>query len=172
MIQKILDKVVYVIEIIVAAVLVLLSGLLLFSLISNSLSYIGFGTTFGRTEFLAMISIVLEVFILVELFRIAIAYMNHDNVVPTVLEAALVAVARKIVILEPKGDMLTYSLSLAILLFAVAISWFLLARSQSQQKITKKIAERISNSNGFGEPTMSHTEAQFAEASDSAAHNN
>lgn len=166
MVQKILDKFVYLVEIVVAAVLVILSVLLLFSLISSVVAYITPDFAFGRTEFLAMISIVLEVFILVELFRIAIAYMNHENVVPTVLEAALVAVARKIVILEPKGDFLSYSIALGVLLIAVSLSWFLLARSKAKTKITERKLEQMAQAGQEheSEPRMSHEDCSLNEA--------
>lgn len=74
---------------------------------------------------------ILEIFILIELFRIAVAYMQHKNVIPTVLEAALVAVARKFVAFEPHGNPLYYAGALAVLLLAVAVSWFLLSRSNA-----------------------------------------
>jgi uncharacterized membrane protein (DUF373 family) len=81
-------------------------------------------------EFTNVMASVLQVFILVELFRIAIAYMKHENVIPTVLEAALVAVARKFVVFESSGaDYLVTAIGLAALLLAVAISWWLLAKS-------------------------------------------
>jgi uncharacterized membrane protein (DUF373 family) len=89
------------------------------------------GYTLTRAQFNAIIGTILEVFILVELFRIAIAYMNHENVIPTVLEAALVAIARKFVVFEGKEDYLQTALGMSALLLAVAVSWWLLARSNA-----------------------------------------
>jgi len=66
------------------------------------------------------------VFIVIELIRIAIAYMQHENVIGTVLEAGLVAVVRKLVIFESGPDMLDDALALAILILAVGVTWFLL----------------------------------------------
>jgi uncharacterized membrane protein (DUF373 family) len=80
-------------------------------------------------DFNRIIGTVLEVFIVVELFRIAVAYMRHQNVLPTVLEAALVAVARKFVVFEGAQSYLQYAVGLAALLLAVAVSWYLLDRS-------------------------------------------
>jgi uncharacterized membrane protein (DUF373 family) len=89
-------------------------------------------TPLTHNEFTNVMGGVLQVFILVELFRIAIAYMKHENVVPTVLEAALVAVARKFVVFESSGaEYLVTALGLAALLLAVAISWWLLAKSNA-----------------------------------------
>lgn len=134
MLQNWLEKIVYVIEVVVAVILVILTALSLFTLVAAIISIIQGGGFFGRDLFVSTISIVLEVFILVELFRIALAYMNHENVIPTVMEAALVAVARKIVIFEPKGDVLEFSLALSALLLTVSVSWYLLARSKALSK--------------------------------------
>jgi uncharacterized membrane protein (DUF373 family) len=85
-----------------------------------------------HSEFTSVMGGVLQVFILVELFRIAIAYMKHENVIPTVLEAALVAVARKFVVFESSGaEYLVTALVLAALLLAVAIAWWLLSKSSA-----------------------------------------
>jgi uncharacterized membrane protein (DUF373 family) len=81
--------------------------------------------------FVELVDVALLVFILVELFRIAIAYMRHENVIPTVMEAALVAVARKFVIFDTHAapmDMMLKAFALAALLLAVSISWFLMAK--------------------------------------------
>ena len=66
-------------------------------------------------EFNKIIGMILEIFILVELFRIAVAYMRHIRVVPTVLEAALVAVARKFVVFEGGNNYLSNALGLSAL---------------------------------------------------------
>ena len=87
------------------------------------------GWALTTSEFNALIGTVLEVFIVVELFRIADAYMRHRNVIPTVLEAALVAVARKFVVFEGTDQYLQHAIGLAVLILAVALSWFLLQRS-------------------------------------------
>jgi len=89
------------------------------------------GMALTRTQFNAIIGTILEIFILVELFRIAIAYMRHENVIPTVLEAALVAIARKFVVFEGKTDYLQTALGMSALLLAVALSWWMLARSKA-----------------------------------------
>ena len=89
------------------------------------------GMSLTRSEFTSIIGTVLEIFILVELFRIAIAYMRHENVIPTVLEAALVAIARKFVVFEGKEDFLPIALGMSALLLAVAVSWWMLARSNA-----------------------------------------
>lgn len=88
-------------------------------------------TPITPAEFNEIIGRILEVFILIELFRITIAYMRHENVVPTVLEAALVAVARKFVVFDSSTNYFLTALGLSSLLIAVAVSWWLLSRSNA-----------------------------------------
>lgn len=136
--EKVLDKIVLVIEVIVAATLVVLALMSLWALISTIFGILSAGQLLERSLFIKTVSIVLEVFILVELFRIALAYMNHKNVVPTVLEAALVAVARKFVMFETASgsESLMSAGALALLLFTVALAWYLLVRSQAVAELS------------------------------------
>lgn len=77
------------------------------------------------------IDTVLVVFIVIELIRIALSYMQHHDVVGTVLEAGLVAVVRKLVIFESSGtDYLQKAIALGILILAVGITWYLLRRAR------------------------------------------
>ena len=126
---EILDYGVVAIEVLVAVGLVIMAvgavyelGIQLFDMLAN-------GVALPAAMFNRLIGSVLEVFIIVELFRIAVAYTKHQNVIPTVLEAALVAVARKFVVFEGAPNYLNYALGLAALLVAVAVSWYLLERS-------------------------------------------
>lgn len=130
MVEKQLNRFVFALEIAVSAALVVVAGLLVVTLALQLIGVVTDGLMFGREEFTLIISTALEVFIVIELFRIALAYMNHRNVIPTVLEAALVAVARKFVVFEPKENFLESALGLAALLLAIAISWWLLRRSE------------------------------------------
>jgi len=120
------------IEVLVAVALTALAAGALFSLGVEMWSAASTGHTLTRLEFTNVMAAVLQVFILVELFRIAIAYMKHENVIPTVLEAALVAVARQFVVFEGGNSgvgSLYMALGLASLLLAVALSWWMLAKS-------------------------------------------
>lgn len=119
------------IEVLVAVALVALAIGALISLGLEMYEVAVGGLALTRTEFNSIIGTILEIFILVELFRIAISYMRHENVIPTVLEAALVAIARKFVVFEPTTDVLSTSIGMAALLLAVAIAWWLLARSNA-----------------------------------------
>lgn len=126
-----LTRIVSIIEIAVSVALVALGILSLVSLVVQIWEVAVHGPVLTRAEFTAVISTVLEVFILIELFRIAVAYMMHRNVIPTVMEAALVAVARKFVIFEPKDGFLAEAVGLAALIIAIAVSWWLLKRSNA-----------------------------------------
>jgi uncharacterized membrane protein (DUF373 family) len=75
-----------------------------------------------------LIDHVLVVFVFVELIAIAFAYLAGLGIVATVLEATLVAVARKIIAFEPGEHALERGLALALLLLAVSAGWFLLSR--------------------------------------------
>ncbi|MDY0088563.1 MAG: phosphate-starvation-inducible PsiE family protein [Coriobacteriia bacterium] len=130
MIEKLLNRFVFALEIIVSAGLVVVAALLVVTFGMQLLESVTGGFEFGRQQFTTVISTALEVFIVIELFRIALAYMKHDNVVPTVLEAALVAVARKFVVFEPKGDYMQTAFGLAALLLAIAVAWWLLNRAE------------------------------------------
>jgi uncharacterized membrane protein (DUF373 family) len=124
-----LDKVIIVIEGALAALLVLLAGLGVIDVVIKMYELAiaeGFLTPEGITR---TIDTVLIVFIVIELFRIAVAYMQHRNVVGTVLEAGLVAVVRKLVIFEGGPESLTTALALALLILSVGITWFLLRRA-------------------------------------------
>ena len=118
-----------VIEVLVALALVVLAVGALFALASELLHMGQDGIALTSSEFNVVIGTILEIFILIELFRIAVAYMRHVHVVPTVLEAALVAVARKFVVFEGGADYLKTAAGLSALLLAVALSWWMLAHS-------------------------------------------
>lgn len=123
--------VVHWIEFVVAVALVLLTALAVIALFGAMWDVVDNGIGLEPLDFQIVILNILEIFILIELFKIALAYMQSRNVVPTVLEAALVAIARKFVVFEKGEDVLATSVGLAALLIAVAIAWWLLARSSA-----------------------------------------
>lgn len=129
--QEMLNTAIVGIEIVVAIALVALAGGALVSLGVEMYHLATSGGILTSSQFNKIIGTILEIFILVELFRIAMAYMRHENVIPTVLEAALVAVARKFVVYEGSENYLQTALGMSALLLAVAISWFALSRSQA-----------------------------------------
>lgn len=130
-IQTQLNRFVLALEVVVSAALVVIASLLVISLGVQLLGTITNGLEFGRAEFTRVVSTALEIFIVIELFRIALAYMNNRDVIPTVLEAAFVAIARKFVVFEPTAEYyLQTAAGLAALLIAIAISWWLLRKSR------------------------------------------
>ncbi len=125
-----INKIVVYIEGAVTGLLVVLAALGVVDIVIKMLEVTradGFMTPDGITR---TIDTVLVVFIVIELIRIALAYMQHKNVIGTVLEAGLVAVVRKLVIFESTDQMLEKALALAVLILAVGITWYLLRRGQ------------------------------------------
>lgn len=101
----------------------------------------GFMTAEGITR---TIDTVLVVFVVIELIRTALAYMRHEDVVGTVLEAGLVAVVRKLVIFESGADALPRALALAALILAVGITWYLLRRARlCGPEVPAEVAEAL-----------------------------
>jgi uncharacterized membrane protein (DUF373 family) len=128
---KILMYAIVGIEVLVAVALTALAIGALLALFAGVADVMLHGALLSSVQFNSIIGTVLEVFILVELFRIAIAYMRHHNVIPTVLEAALVAVARKFVVFEQGDNYMQSAIGMAVLLLAVAVSWWMLSRANA-----------------------------------------
>lgn len=126
---SLLNRAVVLIEGAVAALLLVLAVLGVIDILITmfeAASAEGFITPEGITR---TIDTVLVVFIVIELIRIAVAYMQHKNVIGTVLEAGLVAVVRKIVIFEGGSNALSDALALSALILAVGVAWYLLRRA-------------------------------------------
>jgi uncharacterized membrane protein (DUF373 family) len=128
---RVLHGAIFGIEALVAFGLTLLAAAALISLAREMWNVASAGLALTHVEFISVMGGVLQVFILVELFRIAIAYMKHENVIPTVLEAALVAIARQFVVFEGGNNYLVVTTGLSSLLLTVALAWWLLSRSQA-----------------------------------------
>ena len=80
---------------------------------------------------LRLLDELLVLFILIELIKMAFAYMHGANVIPVAMEAVLIALARKAVAVDFSDDhALKKSASLAILMLAVGATWFLVSRSE------------------------------------------
>ena len=128
-VARALKRVVGVLERVVAGVLVVL---IVFALIGLCVEGWRAVSTHGYLlgpSLLEVIEGALAVFVLIELFSIAVAYFTGARVVRTVLEAALVAVVRKLIAFEPGEGGLGKGIALAALLVAVALAWYLLGRS-------------------------------------------
>lgn len=119
------------IEWVVAVTLIVLAAVAAVGLIGQFSSV---GTLIGAdvNAYTPILDATLLVFVIAELFKIALAYIRHEDVIPTVMEAALVAVARKVVVLnvhEAPTSVLMRSGALGLLLLALGVSWYLLAKA-------------------------------------------
>jgi uncharacterized membrane protein (DUF373 family) len=126
-----LQRAMTLIEWVVAATLIVLGVVAVVGLILE-FGNVGGIVTQGVNAYTTILDGTLLVFVIAELFKIAMAYIRHEDVIPTVMEAALVAVARKVVVLDVHAAPLSVLLrsgSLALLLLALGISWYLLARA-------------------------------------------
>lgn len=135
-VNRIAHRLVLRLEQVVAALLVLITALgvvdLCLEIFDTVSSHPGYLT---GAEIASILDTVLVVFIVIELFNIAVAYMTHKSVIPTVLEAALVAVARKLVIFEGGENVLEKAIALSLMMLAVAVSWWLLKRSDALEHV-------------------------------------
>jgi len=126
-----LQRAMTLVEWLVAATLVVLAIVAAIALIAE-FTAIGDITGHGVSAYTAILDRTLLVFVIAEMFKIALSYIRHEDVIPTVMEAALVAVARKVVVLdlhEAPSAVLMRSGSLGLLLLALGIAWFLLSRA-------------------------------------------
>lgn len=89
-------------------------------------------------DLLHVIEHVLTLFILIELFSIAMAYLESRQVLRTVLEASLVAVARKLIAFEPTDASLAKGTVLAALFIAVSLAWWLLRKARALRGVRAK----------------------------------
>jgi len=129
--DRFLQKAMTLIEWVVAALLIVLGVVATASLV---IAFTGVGGLIGQgtNAYTELLDGTLLVFVIAELFKIALAYIRHEDVIPTVMEAALVAAARKVVVLnvhEAPTYVLMRSGALAIILLAIAISWYLLSKA-------------------------------------------
>jgi uncharacterized membrane protein (DUF373 family) len=129
---KLMHQAVELLERVIAVLLIVIAALGAVDLIVELVSAISDKGYLTPESILRVLDSVLVVFIVVELFSIALAYMQRRNVIATVMEAGLVAVVRKLVIFETVGDpqyILMKADALAILILAVGFTWYLLRRS-------------------------------------------
>jgi uncharacterized membrane protein (DUF373 family) len=129
---KIMHQAVELLERVIAVLLVVIAALGAVDLVVELVAAVSEKGYLTPDTILRVLDSVLVVFIVVELFSIAFAYMERRNVIATVMEAGLVAVVRKLVIFETVGDpqyILMKAIALAILILAVGFTWYLLRRS-------------------------------------------
>ncbi|PKQ29077.1 MAG: hypothetical protein CVT60_07220 [Actinobacteria bacterium HGW-Actinobacteria-10] len=123
-----LERAVDWVETVVAAVLAIIIVVIVASVAYKATGLID---TFPHDDALlsSLMKSVLDVFIVIELFRITVAYVRHRNVLATVLETALVVAAREVVVIEAGAKDPMAGLSVAGILIAIGITWWLLSRA-------------------------------------------
>jgi len=74
----------------------------------------------------------LGVFVLIELMVVAVAYLRGTEIVRRIFETVFVALARKLI----SADAVTFTKagSLALLLVAVGVTWFLISKGEAMQR--------------------------------------
>lgn len=121
---KFIEDVVVLSEILIAVILAILVLLGVVYLISSLWNALGEGVLINSKRLIELLDIALIVFISIELFRITLAYITGQHVLPTVVEAAFVAIGRKIVLYEYKVEGIYGALALAALLIGVTAAHF------------------------------------------------
>jgi uncharacterized membrane protein (DUF373 family) len=131
-VTKLLDRAVYYVEFLVAGLLVIIAALGAVDLIVELVSAVSAKGYLTPQSILRVLDAVLVVFVVIELFSIALAYLQKRNIIATVMEAGLVAVVRKLVVFETGVDanyVLLKSISLGVLILAIGVTWYLLRSS-------------------------------------------
>ena len=133
MLNKFMHSAVLTLERAIAMLLVVIAALGAVDLVVEMYAAVSDKGYLTPDSILRVLDSVLVVFIVIELFNIALAYMKRKNVIATVMEAGLVAVVRKLVIFESGGDALYVLMkagALAILIVAIGLTWYLLRRAE------------------------------------------
>jgi uncharacterized membrane protein (DUF373 family) len=123
-----LSTAVAVAERVIIAILVVLVALGIVGLIADAAHVLGRRYYLDLSALLHVIDHVLAVFILFELVAVARAYTERGQVIRRVLEATIVAAARKVIAFELGDRPLARAVALSTIVVAVALSWFLLSR--------------------------------------------
>lgn len=131
-VTKFLKTAVHWIEYAVAALLVAIAVLGAIDLVVEIIEGVRGVGYLPPDRILRVLDSVLVVFVVVELFAIAVAYIERRNIIGTVMEAGLIAVVRKLVVFEPSGDpvyLLYKSIGLGVLILAIGGTWYVLRSS-------------------------------------------
>ncbi len=84
----------------------------------------------------SFLDVSLTLFVAIELFRIAVAYLSDEDVLHLVLEAAFVAIVRKIVLFDLAKSGLTGAAAYGLLLLVVAVAYVAVHYAQQREKHT------------------------------------
>lgn len=124
----------YIADMVAAAGELIIAGLLLFILFMGIGSFVlqifsSFSSEIYTIEKIKLlIDKALILFLIIELYTITVAYLKGEPVVKEVFIAAFIAVGRKILIYDFEKWGLLGAISLSLLIFALASSYYLLHR--------------------------------------------
>ncbi len=124
---RLLDLALAALELGTAAILVILGVLALVGLVVKvpGLAHPPF---LGSEQLGNLLDNVLAVFVLIELLVTAVAYVRGRAVLHSILEAGIVAIARKLITLDLSAAPLAKAGAVGILLISLALTWWVLAR--------------------------------------------
>ncbi len=131
-VTKLLKSAVHWIEHVVAALLVIIATLGAIDLVVEIVEGVRGVGYLPPDRILRVLDSVLVVFVVIELFAIAVAYIERRNIIGTVMEAGLIAVVRKLIVFEASGDpvyLLYKSIGLGVLILAIGGTWYVLRSS-------------------------------------------
>ncbi|UPV75072.1 phosphate-starvation-inducible PsiE family protein [Halorussus limi] len=114
--------------------------LLLLGVVNLAITIVASVTTFGATDptdvvslIRSAIDVVLYLFVVVELYKTVVAYVETDSVVIAVIHAGLIAVVRQVIIFKPDDYNPTEAITIAgvyVLLLAVLLFGFYVVHNE------------------------------------------
>jgi len=123
-----------VLELLTGVVLVFLFGIGLYDLVVDILESIRSGAAFEVANVVDFIDTVLLLLIIVEVFRTVVAFSRDVSIVRIIIDASLVAVARKVIGFRPDryastDELFVNTLSIAVLLLAVIVAFYIIRKT-------------------------------------------
>jgi uncharacterized membrane protein (DUF373 family) len=115
-----------------AALLILLGVLAILGLLMEVPNFLR-PPFLGGEKLWRVLDKVLAVFILIELTATAVSYVRGHDVLHRILEASIVAVARKLILLDLSTTPLSKAGAVSLLLVAITIAWGILVRTDAMR---------------------------------------
>lgn len=128
-IMRWLDQLVHVVELVTTAVLAFLAAAGVVSLVYETVKAV---ISLSAESLPQLFGTILLVFILLELYGIGTAFIHKEDVSDKVFEVGLVALVREIIVAEFLHLGTTELLTIAALVLALGIAWFLSRRARAQ----------------------------------------
>ena len=123
-----------VLELITGIVLVFMFAIGLYDLVAKILDSVRSGAAFEVSNVVGFIDTVLLLLIIVEVFRTVIAFSREETIVGIIIDASLVAIARKVIGFRPDQyatttDLLVNTVAIAVLLIAVIVAFYVVRKT-------------------------------------------